>query len=177
MDKPETQNKDLETLAFEGISVDFHFKSNKPTFGDLFLIVGFENPKFPPNSREFATLKDLGFEQVDDYFAIKNDTDVGDDIKLWLYPIIQGNEVSHNDGPFDAIRVTYNIVRNDPKNADLFEKAFYEMTSNLNVTPTFDGNTINNYTDIKQTIAKTVQYCREKLKVEPGSDKALQLEW
>src|SRR5688572_7646031 len=122
--------KDLETLAFEGISIDFQFNSDKPTFGDLFLIVGFANPHFLANSREFEKLNDLGFEQADDYFGIKNDTDVGDDIKLWLFPIIDGEEVHHSDGPFDAIRVTYVVVRNDPKTADLFEKTFDAITSN-----------------------------------------------
>src|SRR5690554_2461829 len=94
------QLQDLETLAFEGISVDFKFNSNKPTFGDLFLIVGNENPNFQPNSKEFVKLQDLGFEQVDDYFGIRNESDFGDDVKIWMFPLINGEEVYHNEGPF-----------------------------------------------------------------------------
>ena len=173
----ETQIADLETLAFEGISIDFQFNSDKPTFGDLFLIVGFENPNFIPNSREFEKLAELGFQQTDDYFGIKNDTDNGDDVKLWLFPIINGEEVYHNNGPFDAIRVSYGVLRNDKKTAELFENAYNSITSNLDVTPKFGGKRIENFEDVKGIISKTIDYCRDELKVEPGSGKALQLDW
>ena len=137
------QPQDLETLAFEGISIDFKFYSNKPTFGDLFLIVGYENPNFPPDSEEFENLQDLGFEQVDAYFWIRNNSDFGDDIKVWLHPLINGEEVYHNEGPFDAIRLNYIVVRNDIQTAELFEKAFNFVTANLNVTPTVNGASIH----------------------------------
>ena len=169
--------QDIETIAFEGISIDLQFNSDKPTFGDLFLIVGYENPNFPPNSKEFEKLNDLGFEQIDDYFGIKNDTEYGDDVKIWLFPIINGEEVYHNDGPFDALRLTYVVVRNDTKTADLLEKSYNSISSNLDVIAMYDGKPIDNYEEIKKTINKTIQYCRKELKVEPGSDKALQLEW
>ncbi|PNW25765.1 hypothetical protein [Formosa algae] len=173
----ESQIADLETLAFEGINIDFQFNSDKPTFGDLFLIVGFENPNFLPNSREFEKLSDLGFTQTDDYFGINNDMNLGDDIKLWLIPLINGEEVHHNDGPFDAIRISYVVVRNDTKTAELFENTFNSIISNLDVTPTFGGKRIENFGKIKGIISKTIQYCREELKVEPGSNQALQLDW
>ena len=168
---------DLEVLAHEGIRIDFEFNSDKPTFGDLFLIVGSENPNRPHNSREFEKLTDLEFEQVDDYFGIKNSADVGDDVKIWLFPIINGEEVYHNEGPFDAIRLTYVVLRNEHKTAELFEKVFHSINSNLDVTPQFEGKRIENFGEINQLITKTAQYCREELKVEPGSDKALQLDW
>ena len=60
----EKQNLDFEVLAHEGIRIDFEFNSDKPTFGDLFLIVGFENPNLPYNSKEFEKLAELEFEQV-----------------------------------------------------------------------------------------------------------------
>lgn len=176
-EKTELLLQDMETLAFEGISIDFKFNSEKPTFGDLFLIVGFENPNFIPNSREFEKLVKLKFEQIDDFFGIKNDTENGDDVKLWLFPIKNGNEAHHNIGPFDAIRISYAVLRNNPKTANLFEKTFNEILSNLDVTPTFDGKQIENFGDMKPLIDKTIEYCRQKLKVEPGSDKALQLDW
>ncbi|WP_422104714.1 hypothetical protein [Winogradskyella sp.] len=171
------QMADLETLAFEGINIDFHFNSDNPTFGDLFLIVGFENPDFLPNSREFEKLAGLGFEQTDDYFGIKNDTDIGDDVKLWLFPIIKGEEVYHDNGPFDAIRLSYVVLRNEQKTAKLFENTFNSIKSNLDVTPTFDRKQIESFEEIKKIIAKTIQYCKEELKVEPGSEEALQLDW
>ena len=171
------QTQDLETLAFEGISIDFKFNSDKPTFGDLFLIVGQENPNFPPNSKEFENLQNLGFEQIDDYFGLRNTGDIGDDVKIWMFPIINGEEVYQSEGPFDAIRLNYVIVRNDKETAVLFEKVFNSITTNLDVSPTVNGQPIDNYDNIKKTINETIQFCRQELKVEPGSDEALQLEW
>ncbi|XMO86629.1 hypothetical protein AAFN75_17730 [Algibacter sp. AS12] len=173
----ERKNVDLEVLAHEGIRIDFEFNSDKPTFGDLFLIVGFENPDRPHNSREFEKLAELGFEQVDDYFGIKNKTEIGDDVKIWMFPIINGEEVYHNQGPFDAIRITYGVLRNDKKTAELYEKIFHSINSNLDVTPMFEGNRIESFGEINKIITETIEYCRAELKVEPGSDKALQLDW
>ena len=175
--KIEMQNTDLETLAFEGINIDFQFNSNKPNFGDLFLIVGFENPNFLPKSREFEKLTELGFEQTDDYFGIRNKTEIGDDIKLWLFPIINGKEVYHENGPFDSIRISYTVVRNEVSTSEIFEKTFNAIMENLNVTPIFEGKQVENFEEIKEIITKVVQYCRQELKVEPGSEKALELEW
>ena len=173
----ERKTLDLEVLAHDGIRIDFEFNSEKPIFGDLFLIVGFENPNFPPDSREFEKLAELEFEQVDDYFGIKNSTDVGDDVKIWLFPIINGEEVYHNQGPFDAIRITYGVLRNEQKTAELFEKIFHSINSNLDVTPLFEGKRIENFGEINKIITKTIQYCKEELKVEPGSREALLLDW
>ena len=173
----ETQTLDLETLAHEGIRIDYQFNSDKPTFGDLFLIVGFENPDRPHNSREFEKLAELEFEQVDDYFGIKNNTDIGYEVKIWLFPIINEEEVYHNQGPFDAIRITYVVLSNEEKTAELFEKIFHSINSNLDVTPFFEGQQVENFEDIKKVIAKTIKYCREELEVEPGSHEALLLDW
>lgn len=173
----EKRNHNLETLAFEGINIDFKFKSNKPNFGDLFLIVGFENPSFLPTNREFEKLAELGFEQTDDYFGIRNHTEIGNDIKIWLFPIINGKEVYHEKGPFDAIRISYTVVWNEENTAEIFEKTFNTILKNLNVTPIFEGKQIENFKDIKEIIDKTITYCKQKLKVEPGSEKALELEW
>lgn len=85
--------QEAEKAAFDGISIDFQFKSYKPTFGDLFLIVGYKNPNFPSDTNLFGKLSNLDFEQVDDYFGIKNNTTSGDDVKIWLYPIVGGEEV------------------------------------------------------------------------------------
>ena len=172
-----TESPDLETLAFEGIQVDFLFDSNKPTFGDLFLLVGFENPNFPPDSREFEQLQDLGFEQVDDFFGIRNATGEGDDVSIWLFPIVNGEEVHHHNGPFDGIRLTYTIIRNKPETADRFKDVYLALSDHLDVTPVFNGRPQTNYEDIEKTIIKTIQYCWQELKVEPGSDAALQLDW
>jgi len=173
----EIQNLDLEVLAHDGIRIDFEFNSDKPTFGDLFLIVGFENPNFPPNSREFEKLTVFEFEQVDDYFGIKNKTDIGTDVKIWLFPIINGEEIYHHDGPFDAIRITYGVLRNDQKTAELYKKIFDSINSNLDVTPIFEGKRIESFEKVNEIKTKTIQYCKEELNVEPGSNEALLIDW
>lgn len=171
------QNPDLETVTFEGITIDFKFNSDKPSFGDFFLIVGRENPNFPSNSSEFEKLQYLGIVQVDDYFGIRNTSEIGDDVTLWLYPLKNGEAIRHKDGLIDAIRLSYIILRNDIKTAEIFEETFKALTENLNVTPFFNGQPLDNFEKIRSVMNEAVQYCRLELKVEPGSDEALQLEW
>lgn len=168
---------DLEVMAHEGVSVDFIFKGNKPTFGELFLICGYENPNFPPKHREFEKVADLGFEQSDDYFAIKNKTDIGDDIILWLFPLFNGEEVYHHDGEIEGIRITYVVLRNQPKNAKLFEKVFYSFISKLDVEVKFNKEEISDFSIVNEQIIKVVDFCEHELKVVPGSEEALALEW
>ncbi|SFB81771.1 hypothetical protein [Streptomyces aidingensis] len=79
-------------------------KAQRPRFGDLFLICGYENPNFPPRDPRWASLGDLQFEQVDDYFAVRV---YGDEPVIWLYPLVAGAEVHHHPGPFDGLRLTY----------------------------------------------------------------------
>ena len=176
-ERVETPGINYERLAHDGVFIDFKFNSNKPTFGDLFLIVGFENPNFPPNSREFESLQHLGVGQVDDYFGIKNENDVGDDVNIWLYPMINGESVFHNEGQFDRIRVEYVVVRNDTTTAETFKNVYQSITENLDVTPVFLGRPIDNYDEVEKMINQTIQYCREELDVEPGSGEALRLDW
>jgi hypothetical protein len=171
------KNVDMETLAFEGINIDFHFKSDKPTFGDLFLIVGFENPNSLPNSTEFEKLNQLGFTQIDDYFGIRNESDFGDDVKLWLFPIKNGIEVYHDNGPFDAIRINFGVLRNGIETSELLENVFNSFKQNLDVNISFNGKEIKDYAVIKKKLNETIDYCRNELKVEPGSEKALQFDY
>ena len=170
-------NSDLEELAFEGISIDFKFKNDKPTFGDLFLICGYDNPNFPANSNEFEKLSELKFEQVDDYFGIRNLTEIGDDVLVWLFPIINDEEVYHNKGPFDAIRINYVVIRNEKTKIKLVEDIYNSFNEHLDVDIYFEGNKIDDYSAINKKLTEVIDYCDKELKVEPGSDKAMELEW
>ena len=89
-----------EQECYEGVEVDLIFDGRGPMFGDLFTICGFENPNFPP-SREFPFEKfeDLQYSQVDDYFGVETLSDEGDDIAVWLYPLVNGQIVDHHPGP------------------------------------------------------------------------------
>ena len=171
------ENLDYELLAFEGIDIDFQFNTEKLHFGDLFLIVGIENPNFPSNNKEIIELQSLGFEQVDDYFGIRNNSNLGSDVKIWLFPIINGEEVYHNHGPYDSLRLSYIVVKNTPNTIDIFEKSFNQFSDKLDVTPKFNGETVIDFNEIKTICNNTIKYCREELKVEPGSEEAIGLEW
>ena len=170
-------NSQLEELAFEGINIDFRFKNDKPTFGDLFLICGYDNPNFPANSKEFEKLSELKFEQVDDYFGIRNPTEIGDDVLVWLFPIINDEEVYHNEGPFDAIRINYVVIKNEKAKTKLVEDIYNSFNKHLDVDVYFEGNRIDDYSAISKKLTEVIEYCDKELKVEPGSDKAMELEW
>ena len=108
-----------ESALYEGVSVDVGFSAPGPTFGDLFLICGTGHPDFPPTNRyRFAELDQLQFGQVDDYFGVRTSSGEGDDVAVWLYPVIQGDPVDHDPGPFDAVRLEYCVLRNPVYRSD-----------------------------------------------------------
>lgn len=80
---------------------DFLFEV-KPSFGDLFLMCGYDHPRFARTGEfGFENIASLGIEQFDDYFAICKD---GDPV-IWIYPLLNGQVMEHHPGPFDGIRV------------------------------------------------------------------------
>ena len=82
--------------------VDLAFDIIKPSFGDVFLLCGFDHPLFPSTGNfGFGELADLGVEQVDDYFAICED---GDPF-IWIFPLMRGNVIEHHPGPYDGLRI------------------------------------------------------------------------
>lgn len=173
----EMNNSDLEELAFEGINIDFKFKNDKPTFGDLFLICGYGNPDFPANSKEFEKLSEIGFGQVDDYFGIKNQTEKGGDVLVWLFPIINNEVVHHNEGPFDAVRISYVVVRNKKKKAELIEGIYKSFKENLDVDIYFENTQVDGFSAVSNKLTEVIEYCEKELNIEPGSDRAMELEW
>ena len=113
-----------EEALFEGLRVDILFETPGPAFGDLFTICGREHPQFPVReSGRFARAASLGFTQVDDFFGVKPLTEDGDDVSLWLYPLVDGEVVWHHDGPFTGVRIQYNVLRNPERRAGRFLKA------------------------------------------------------
>jgi hypothetical protein len=48
--------------------------------------------------------------------------DEGDDVPIWLYPLVDGEPVNHHPGPFDGVRLDYNILRNPPRRAEHYLK-------------------------------------------------------
>lgn len=157
------------------ILIDFRFAKEKPRFGELFLITGEEHPKFPPRNKNFATLAPLGFEQLDDFFGILNNEDTGDDVLVWLFPMLNGEEVFHNSGPFDAIRLSYSALRNAPANIALLQECFNAIKGMPDVEVHFEDKTIRDFTPIQQKADEIVAYWREN-DIEPGSEQSLLVE-
>ena len=117
-----------EDLLYQGVSVDIAFAIPRPEFGDLFRICGDSHPRFPPTgSFGFEGLVDLQFEQVDDYFGVRALSDEGDDVPIWLYPLVSGEPVDHYPGPFDGLRLDYCILRNPVRRAEHFLRCVQEF--------------------------------------------------
>lgn len=119
-----------DEILYQGVSVDIVFGERGPIFGDLFLICGDQHPRFPPSGAyAFDRLADLQFEQVDDYFGVRSLNDEGDDVPIWLYPLIDAEPVDHHPGPFEAVRLDYNILRNPARRADHYLKCIQEFAT------------------------------------------------
>ena len=110
----EKSSSELKDMAKGGINIEFIFNSNKPTFGDLYLITGSEDTKFPPKNRQFEKLNSLEIEFIDGaYYGIKNENKIGDGVTLWLFPMKNGKvEYTDINAPFDSILMEYTVLSN-----------------------------------------------------------------
>ncbi|MBV8255438.1 MAG: hypothetical protein JO154_22755 [Chitinophaga sp.] len=154
------------------ILIDFRFTKTKPGFGDLFLITGDTHPKFSPRNMAFEKLAPLGFEQLDDFFGILNTEETGDDVLVWLFPMQNGEEVFHNSGPFDAIRLSYSALRNTPETISVLEECFNTIKSALDTEVLLDGKPIQSFDPVQLKANEIVSYWRNN-QVEPGSPASL----
>ena len=168
----------LEEAAYDGIVVELRFENEKPTFGDLFSIRGFDHPNFPRSGKfNFDALTEFEFDQVDDYFGIRNEEDDGDDVKIWLSPMVNEFTVYHHHGPFDALRLSYTILRNPPENGALFLKVVSAFVQHLPVQPFYKlrGIELGNppgLSIIELDIQEVIDYWK-KQGIEVGSHDAL----
>lgn len=119
-----------DDILYQGVSVDIAFAASRPSFGDLFRICGDTHPRFPPTgSFGFERLADLQFEQIDDYFGVRSATDEGDDVSIWLFPLSGGHVVDHHPGPFDGVRLEYNVLRNPERRAEHFLRCVQDFAA------------------------------------------------
>src|SRR5262249_41403455 len=117
-------------LVYQGVSVDIAFADPRPAFGDLFRICGDIHPGFPPTGAfGFERLADLQFEQVDDYFEVRALTDEGSEVPIWLSPLVAGEPVHHPPGPFDGVRLEYNVLRNPIRRVEHFLRCVQEFAA------------------------------------------------
>lgn len=140
------------------VITDLVFAGKKPVFGDLLALTGVESPKFPLENSEFLKLVDLGIEQSDDYFSIRNDDEEdGDDNILWMMPLIKMIEVYHNPGPYDALRFTYDIMRNKKDNTEIYINCLERFVELFPVQIHYKGKKQENLDKIKQDIKRDVE--------------------
>ena len=152
------------------LSVTFTFKEKKPGFGDLFEIVGYTNPNFPPSGNfKFGEMDALQFSQVDDYFGVQTISEVGEDVCIWLFPLLGGEIVDHHPGPFTGIKVTYNVLKNPVSRSDHFLKVIKTLEEKLDIPPSERLETLGS------KIHDIVKYWKLK-GIEPGSDSAMEIE-
>ena len=118
-----------EDILYEGVSVLIAFDEPRPTFGDLFLLCGEAHPNFPPSGAiDFSEFVDLQITQVDDYFGVPSLAEEGGDVAVWLFPIVGNESVHHHQGPFDAIRLEYCVLRSPARYAQHFLLCIAELS-------------------------------------------------
>jgi hypothetical protein len=160
-----------EEELYRGVSVDYLFNGERPLFGDLFEICGYINPNFPPTGKfNFSRLEELQFSQVDDYFAVQALSDEGDDVVIWLYPLIRNEAVDHHPGPFDGIRIEFNVLRNPGHRKGHFIKVCKNLERELNVSSDLSIE------DIEAKIEAITAYWKAK-NIESGSVEALEIDY
>ncbi len=165
-----------ESALYQGLEVDLLFEGAGPEFGDLFTICGYENPSFPPSGKfDFVKFRELLFSQVDDYFGVRTLSGEGDDVAVWLSPLIGTEEVYHNPGPFDGLRLSYNVLRHPIDRSEHFLRIIEELRNGLPVTMIYRSNS-GGLDQISKDICAIAAYWDGK-GIRVGSDKALLIDY
>jgi hypothetical protein len=170
----------LESATYVGVTIDFIFENEKPMFGDLFLICGYSHPNFPPSGNlGFGKLSSLNFSQVDDYFGLRNMKREGDDVIIWLYPLIGDKDVYHHPGPFTGLRLSYDVLRNPIRYISIFLKVVTLFAQHLDVKVIYRLRHLNlgqppDMTLVEEDINQIVKFWQRK-NIKPGSKAALRI--
>lgn len=170
----------LPKIVFDEIEVDLRFEGEKPIFADLLQICSGETANWRSTGRfNFQQLRDLGFDQVDDYYAVRSSEDKGGFELVWLYPLVGSLEVYHHPGPYDGLRLHYTILRNPASKIEIFLRVVRRFMEVLPVKVIYRqrGLELGNITDlnmIEADMRQAVAYWRAR-GIEPGSKAALLL--
>ena len=180
-----TDDDAWEDAVSEELDVDFvlaHVRGGKKvSFGDLVLFAGAEpGREYPPSghfSQAVVALAKLGFESVDDYLGTPNDTEEGDDVILWMYPLIDGEIDDDHPGPYTGLRLGYSPARHPLDRVEDFFHAISVCAKAFGTPPIYrlretDLTVPANLERLKKDIAAIAAYWRAK-GIEPGSAEAL----
>ncbi|PCJ21751.1 MAG: hypothetical protein COB04_02185 [Gammaproteobacteria bacterium] len=161
MSNPESQVINSE------IVVDFTFKEEQPMFGDLFTIVGHGHQSFRTSGRFiFHHLEDLYFSQVKEFFGVKSMRKDGDEVMIWMYPLIDGEIAGEHKGPFSGMRIRFNLLRNPENISDHFVRVFKAFESQLKTEPS------RSLESVETEIVKIKAFWKDK-NIALGSEQAL----
>ena len=153
--------------------LDFLFQKNLPIYGDLFKMVGFENPDFESKSNVFLKFENLNIEYIDDFFGIENLEYEGDDVVLWIQPIQDGQIQTRQSGSFEGLRVSYNVLRNSWNKVKILEKLYLSFVKNLQVQVLLNDQNVSDFKMIQAELTQIRKYW-EAFGLEMGSDEALE---
>lgn len=172
----------LKSALYLNIEVDFVFEEEQeqPTSEDLFTLCGFTYPGFPVSGQfNFGALASLGFEQVDDYFGIPSHEEAGDDVPVWLFPLIDNEPIYHHPGPFSGLRLSYFVLRNSPAKIDFFLKVITDFARELPAKVIYRNRDVELGTPpdvsvLQSDMNQIVEHWRSQ-GTEPGSKEALRI--
>jgi hypothetical protein len=177
------QAYELECLAvgrgfsidpLEGISVDIEPKALLK-IGDVATLCYTGMCEDLPRNLTFNSepFQELQLQPIDDYYGITEDhpcnTDGGDDVIVWIIPLQNGEEMFHSPGPFDKLRISFNILRNCESGVQIFVKTIGTLCAHI---PAITKQPIELY---KQQIHKVRQFWLEN-GIEPGSEEAFEID-
>lgn len=159
-----------EDELYEGVTAEITFPAPGPTFHDLLALCKLASPEdLPATGSAFSAHTGLGFDQIDDFYGVRSESGGGDDEIVFLAPIIDGKEVWHHDGPFEALRLRFNVLRTSPRHAAHFLKCVTDL-STLTSDPAPD------LVVLEGKINAIAAYWT-KSGIKPGSDKALLVDY
>lgn len=163
----ETHAENIRADVYQGITIDFSFseKSKRAYFGDLLELCHTATASY---NRGYAYTFDdwptLALSQIDDYFGFILDDD--NESIIWLYPISNHQVVDHSNGPFDGIRLEYNVLQL-PINS---KKVFLAIITALHDLFSFSEK---KQTEALDSIINQIHTIGLQHGIEPGSDVTL----
>ena len=101
-------------------SIDINYSNTKPVWGDLLSLCGLTSPSWPVSIPAFGRLARLQVIQADDYFGVRV---LGSGaVVIWILPVVDEEVVDHHPGPFDALRIEYDLGYHSASRAAHFSR-------------------------------------------------------
>lgn len=165
----------IEYQFYEGVPIEIRPQGRLPTADDLLQLQGTIDDDASDLDPRYRALESLGIRQVDDYYGLWNPTEEGDVI-VWLYPVVDGEDVYHHSGPYEALRFSYSpLDYPEERRSVLFSivRAFAkELDAQLTYRDTDYGSDVDAALErLSADIDAIVQYWRDR-GIECGSYEA-----